>query len=158
MENKTDTINIIKKCLNCSEEKIMTDFYFCNATKDKHQSFCKECAKIKAKQYNRTPKGRIKFNAYMKKRRLEHPEKFKNYYNKVPEDEKLKVGRKEVDHTEEELKESRKKNNRKYYLKNKLEKINTLQLELIDKGIEQCESLEHLSKQIEKLNEQINKI
>lgn len=57
----------MKICARCHKQKPLSEFHKNSRTKDGLHSYCKKCNAFKAKQYQKTEKGKIKLKAYQKK-------------------------------------------------------------------------------------------
>lgn len=67
----------LKACHQCEEIKSIDEFYQKKTSSDAHDSMCKECRKMKAKErYAKNPEI---FKAKCKEYQREHPGKFKEY-------------------------------------------------------------------------------
>ena len=49
----------MKRCSRCKQEKPLGDFYKKSAGPDGHSCYCKQCNKERAKEWKRTPKGKL---------------------------------------------------------------------------------------------------
>jgi 5-methylcytosine-specific restriction endonuclease McrA len=61
----------MKTCAKCEETKDLSEFGW-NASKGKHQAYCRECFRAYAKAYASSPDGRAKRHARLEARRAQN--------------------------------------------------------------------------------------
>jgi hypothetical protein len=71
----------VKKCTNCGEIKTLDKFRFHPNTKDKCQSYCRDCGKISGEKYRRK-KGIVPLKEYLEKIGKGNPHKDKQLRKK----------------------------------------------------------------------------
>jgi hypothetical protein len=131
-----------KVCTSCKIFKSHGEFYRRTRAKDGLQSICKDCTLINKSKYNKTPEGKARWNKYQNKR---------NYLkrNGIEEEKKEPF-------TDEEFKENKQLINKKYYLKNRINKLVIAQDILILNCIDNTEKLEKITELIEKMTIKLN--
>ena len=89
-----------KKCPECKELKLATEYYKCSSRKDGLQVYCKICKKEKfkkskkesdkkyQKKYLSIPENRIKKQKYSRQYQIDNPEKQKQYISKYKKSKK----------------------------------------------------------------------
>jgi len=133
-----------KVCCQCKLIKPSNDYYRRTRAKDGLQSACKSCTSKNKKKYSKSEEGRAKWNQYQNER---------NYLKKhgIEKEKKEPL-------TDEEFKENKQIINKRYYLKNRIDKLVHDQDLLILTCIDNCENLENINIKLEKMYIKLNEL
>jgi len=112
----------MKVCSKCKVEKVLTDFGRDKKTKDGHNCYCKECARIKSREYAKNNPEKVKTSK--QKWSDNNPEYKKDYYQENKESVLKKVKSYRLENIElvrekDRIRDEKDKPNRRVYLRNR---------------------------------------